>query len=127
MREETAMRFASTTVVALFIFYGSICHAQSPDSISLVCKANAYGQSMVKSFTVDFRTNQVDGKPAKISDSYIRWRTMERDSMRGVEYPVDHELDRLAGTYHSVGLPPGVIAAGPPTTFLCERTTQRKF
>jgi len=113
-------------LVTLAAFIPAIAASEEP--FTLLCKANAYGQSLAKNLVIDYQHGTVNGTHAKITDSVITWHTTEKDPMTGKPYPVDHELNRHSGTYHAKGTPPGVIPTPPaPPTYHCEKGSAKKF
>ena len=75
---------------------------------------------------LDYVASTVDARKAVITDNVITWATVEKSFYEKDRVNiVRHELNRLAGTYSSYA--EGVMLAGPPTTFFCEKAPPAKF
>ena len=91
----------------------------------LFCRSNYNGQLLTRALSVDYAKGTVNGSPAVISETMIKWQTSEVDSMTKRSIREMHELDRLGGSYRSWG--DGVIYAGPLPTYMCEKAPPQKF
>jgi hypothetical protein len=114
----------SKFLVAVFFMAAGMPIAQA-DSIRLLCLATVQGQQLAKNFLIDYGKRTVDGIPAQITETAIKWTVAGVEYQRAVYY--DHHLDRLAGTYRidsrgGIGIP-----VGPPTTFKCEKAPAPRF
>lgn len=95
------------------------------DVATLVCKGKtAQGlplMDVVLQLDLDKRT--VDGAPATIDESQIKW-DRARVRQGKVEYE-SHALNRITGSYQ--WLVEGVSYAGPPPVYKCEKASAPKF
>jgi hypothetical protein len=68
---------------------------------------------------VDYEHNTVNGYQAAFTASEIKWKTPSQ----GI--PLDHILNRLAGTYEAFQV--GVMYPLPPPVYRCEKAPAPKF
>lgn len=99
---------------------------QTGQEIKLMCTATVSGQKIYKVLAVNYAASTVDGKKADITKNFIKWGSAEKSALYKDRMDiVRHELNRLAGTYSSYA--EGVMYAGPPPTFYCEKAPAAKF
>lgn len=92
---------------------------------TLVCEGqSAQGEPLMDIvLALDPERKLVDGMPGRFTDSQITWK---RARVRGgkVEHE-DHQLNRLTGAYQWIVQ--GVLYAGPPPVFRCQKAPGAKF
>jgi len=124
-------------VLCAFVLIGSVAGAplraaeeKKPASprFVLICGA----QMQQKTFAVDTAARTIDGKPARFSETRITWTTgvVEVRAKKGEKKKaepkagVNHELNRLDGTYRSWNA--GETAENA-TLYSCDKAPPRKF
>ena len=117
-------KFFTTIVCSAAIFNAH--SQQTGQEIKFMCTATVSGQKIYKVLAMNYAASTVDGRKAEITENFIKWGSAERSFLNKDRMDiVRHELNRLAGTYSSYA--EGVMYAGPPPTFYCEKAPAAKF
>lgn len=115
----------SFAFVLLLLLMPLTGHSQA--SFALLCKATVQNQLLTRVIKLDPQKQMVDDSPAIYSDTQITWTTVAFENWSKRVVYLDHHLNRLSGTYYADSRGGAGIAAGPPTSFTCEKAPTPKF